>query len=323
VLAGYHFSSTEMTVEMCLSACRENEFSYSGLQWQIECYCGDKPTNGFEWAWMNKCHDTCAGNPTQICGGSNAMSVYTTPKSDPNGLCIFDFPSPRRVLDDYSITGYINMTIEYCEAICQEFYYFAVQNGDECYCGDSADRFLPAPQSHCNKPCNGDQTQFCGSNWRSNVYRNLNKSQLLPTNGSETLFSMHISGSVETNRYYDDGLSSQKSELYKDLKNEIESELTSIFESHYLVQSAKVSVTGIKPKGSISLKRRSRHMIAEFVSLCSVRDKTEIATIKNTLIKLVQNSEALTSSTNSFEIAKPKIIKIENQTSAIQNEKIG
>ena len=134
---------------------------------------------------------------------------------------------------------------------------------------------------------------------------------------------MHISGSVETNRYYDDGLSSQKSELYKELKNEIESELTSIFESHYLVQSAKVSVTGIKPKGSISLKRRSRHMIAEFVSLCSVRDKTEIATIKNTLIKLVQNSEALTSSTNSFEIAKPKIIKIENQTSAIQNEKIG
>ena len=67
-----------MTVELCLATCREKGFAYSGLQWQIECYCGDEPANGFEWAWMNKCNRKCAGNSNQICGGSNAMSVYST-----------------------------------------------------------------------------------------------------------------------------------------------------------------------------------------------------------------------------------------------------
>ena len=66
-----------MTVEMCLSFCREHGFSYSGLQWRIECYCGDVPVNGFKWAWSDKCREACAGNSFQVCGGSNAMSVYT------------------------------------------------------------------------------------------------------------------------------------------------------------------------------------------------------------------------------------------------------
>jgi len=41
-----------MTVEMCLSTCRDKEFRYSGIQWQIECYCGNEPVKGFEWAWL-------------------------------------------------------------------------------------------------------------------------------------------------------------------------------------------------------------------------------------------------------------------------------
>ena len=106
-----------MTIEMCLAACRSKGFAYSGLQWQIECYCGNEPTNGFEWAWPDKCNDRCAGNPIQICGGSSAMSVYSNPKTI-YGLCLYDFPSPRGVLGDLSITGFHNMTIQSCKNIC-------------------------------------------------------------------------------------------------------------------------------------------------------------------------------------------------------------
>ena len=77
-LNGHFFTSSEMTVEMCLSTCREKGFAYSGLQWQIECYCGNEPANRFEWAWLKKCDQKCAGNSNQICGGSGAMSVYST-----------------------------------------------------------------------------------------------------------------------------------------------------------------------------------------------------------------------------------------------------
>ena len=108
-----------MTVELCLSACREKGYEYSGLQWQSECYCGSQPREGFKWAWYGKCNDRCAGNQNQICGGSNALSLYTTPIMKPGGLCIYDNPSPRRVLDGLSVTGMNNLTVDSCNDICR------------------------------------------------------------------------------------------------------------------------------------------------------------------------------------------------------------
>ena len=46
-------------------------------------------------------------------------SLWTTPPEHPSGLCINDFPENQRVLNDYSVTGLQNMTIEYCYEICQ------------------------------------------------------------------------------------------------------------------------------------------------------------------------------------------------------------
>ena len=104
---------------MCLSICRSKGFPYTGLEWQIECHCGHEPVEGFEWAWPGKCDDRCSGNSNQICGGSNAMSVWTTPINYLEGLCINDFPQNRRVLDEFSVTGLTNLTVAYCGSICQ------------------------------------------------------------------------------------------------------------------------------------------------------------------------------------------------------------
>ena len=108
-----------MTVELCLRVCGQKGYQYAGLQWQIECFCGNEPAYGFIWAWLDKCSDRCAGNANQICGGSHAMSVYSTLPFNLNGLCIYDYPSPRRVLDDLSITGQKNVTVESCKTICK------------------------------------------------------------------------------------------------------------------------------------------------------------------------------------------------------------
>ena len=108
-----------MTIEMCLSTCREKGFRYSGLQWRIECYCGNEPLNGFEFAWLNKCSHRCGGNSNQVCGGSYVMSVYSTPQINPDGLCIFDYPSPRGVLDGFSITDKTKTTVGQCRNICK------------------------------------------------------------------------------------------------------------------------------------------------------------------------------------------------------------
>ena len=127
---------SEMTIQKCLSICRSKKFQFAGLEWSMECYCGNEPDNGFKWAWPGKCNSPCGGNLEQICGGSRAMSVYSVAT---DGICIMDFPNSRRVLDRYSVTGDENMTVELCRDICIEksTRYYGVENGDECYCGDN------------------------------------------------------------------------------------------------------------------------------------------------------------------------------------------
>ena len=78
VLNGYFFSSEEMTVEFCIATCGDKGYDYAGLEWNIECYCGNKPERGFDWAWLDKCDAKCAGDEKQVCGGSGALSVYST-----------------------------------------------------------------------------------------------------------------------------------------------------------------------------------------------------------------------------------------------------
>ena len=119
-LTGRFEAKEDMTVEMCLSICRNDGFPYAGLEWQIECYCGDEPDLGFIWSWPNKCNEKCAGDSYQNCGGSNAISIWSTPPAYLTGQCFYDFPSPQRVFEHgYSIDGLEDLTPEKCIEICR------------------------------------------------------------------------------------------------------------------------------------------------------------------------------------------------------------
>ena len=119
VLNGYVETSDSMTIESCLHLCRSKGFEYAGLEWQCECHCGNEPEQGFEWAWPSKCNEICSGDSSQICGGSSALSIWKTLPIDLNGICVNDFPSPNRVFDDFSLTGFQNLTKDNCEQICK------------------------------------------------------------------------------------------------------------------------------------------------------------------------------------------------------------
>ena len=108
-----------MTVEKCLAICRSLGFPYSGLEWSCECHCGNRPEEGFEWAWTDKCDTRCSGDSNQICGGSDAISVWKTPPAIFDGFCVQDFPQNRRVLTGQSQTGLIDLTISYCRDFCK------------------------------------------------------------------------------------------------------------------------------------------------------------------------------------------------------------
>ena len=167
-----------MTIQKCLHICRRKGFQFSGLQWQIECYCGNLPTDGFEWAWPEKCDERCAGDSNQMCGGSMAMNLYNTPRNILCGLCVYDDPE-KRVFGGPSIIGQNDMTIEKCKHLCSNYKFFGVQAGDECHCGDSDENLLPSPEIQCDTSCKGNVSQICGGSWRMNVYKTFERFDLV------------------------------------------------------------------------------------------------------------------------------------------------
>ena len=55
--------------------------------------------------------------------------------------------------------------------------YVGLQNGDECWGGNSVGSLGLAKDSECHKPCSRDINSFCGAGFRNLVYdtRNLNR----------------------------------------------------------------------------------------------------------------------------------------------------
>ena len=79
-----------MTVDKCKSLCRDKYYTYAGLEFGNECFCGDDvPIIS---APLRECHLNCKGDETQICGGFWRLSVYSITQSteQQNGLRIWN-----------------------------------------------------------------------------------------------------------------------------------------------------------------------------------------------------------------------------------------
>ena len=91
--------SSSITVDLCISYCESRGLSYAALQngfgfvfnyvvflelFKINkylnsqnCYCGNAyGKEGAASRWSLKCNKPCSGNPSQICGGEYANSIY-------------------------------------------------------------------------------------------------------------------------------------------------------------------------------------------------------------------------------------------------------
>ena len=108
-----------MTIQMCLSICRSRNFEYAGLEWQNECYCGDNINESVAWAWQEACKDKCAGDSNQICGGSNAISLWKVPPERLEGICVHSSPTNSKILNELRFNGIQSLTVEKCQQICK------------------------------------------------------------------------------------------------------------------------------------------------------------------------------------------------------------
>ncbi|KAF2427828.1 WSC-domain-containing protein [Tothia fuscella] len=77
-LVGGQKSINPLTVEKCVDACSTAGFTFAGMEYASECYCGKildqraTPKQGI----LGNCNMKCVGDLTKNCGGAKAISLY-------------------------------------------------------------------------------------------------------------------------------------------------------------------------------------------------------------------------------------------------------
>ncbi|KAH6667842.1 WSC domain-containing protein [Halenospora varia] len=168
----------DMTLETCAAFC--STYPYFGTEWSSECWCGDKLTSGSNAAPLLDCDYTCAGDATEMCGGSRRLSLYQNVNwrapEDPSSIGSYEFygcvtDSPARTLTASSLTSSA-MTLELCATFCSSYKYFGVEWSVECYCGnDFTAGAALVDSSECSMTCGGNSEELCGAGDRLSVYQ--------------------------------------------------------------------------------------------------------------------------------------------------------
>ena len=73
--------SKTLTLESCVEKCRKGNYTFVGLEFSRECFCGRIPNSYARIGRVNndKCNFPCLGDRSQSCGGFFRISVYQIP----------------------------------------------------------------------------------------------------------------------------------------------------------------------------------------------------------------------------------------------------
>ncbi|KAH6665724.1 glycosyl hydrolase catalytic core-domain-containing protein [Halenospora varia] len=88
-LGGKLFANDTMTIDKCASACAE--FTYFGLEYGRECWCGNHFGASSTSTKEDECSMPCGGDATAKCGAGNRLSVYDKEKESGGSS---EMPSP-------------------------------------------------------------------------------------------------------------------------------------------------------------------------------------------------------------------------------------
>ncbi|XP_052788050.1 xylosyltransferase oxt-like isoform X2 [Mya arenaria] len=73
---GTKFNS-DNSPQKCLEYCTTGGYQYAGLQYKVECWCGNT-YNKYGDLPETSCQTSCPGNQTETCGGYNAQRIFAT-----------------------------------------------------------------------------------------------------------------------------------------------------------------------------------------------------------------------------------------------------
>ena len=72
-------SVPSVTPARCIQACEGKGFSFAGVQWARECWCGNTVPPVDKIVDLKECDMNCVGDSSIKCGGSYRMGVFMIP----------------------------------------------------------------------------------------------------------------------------------------------------------------------------------------------------------------------------------------------------
>ena len=76
VLSGKNTADAAMTLEKCAAFCSKSGYSWFGVEYSSECYCGTNLDTLSVPSRESTCDAKCSGDASQQCGGANLLNVY-------------------------------------------------------------------------------------------------------------------------------------------------------------------------------------------------------------------------------------------------------
>ena len=137
------YTSNDNTIQRCTSVCAQGGNTIAGINFGTQCFCGTALTYLATQVIDSSCATPCPGNASEICGGSNRLSLFSNGRpivqsapGTPETTGDFYFAScyteatSRRALIGKSTSGE-SMTLEYCANFCGGYKYFGTEFGSE------------------------------------------------------------------------------------------------------------------------------------------------------------------------------------------------
>jgi len=170
------------TVESCLALAAAAGYVHAGLEYGGECWA----SNGNPYGGAipeSYCDMPCKGNHSEICGGGNTISYYTsqvsnaspvishTSGSQPwNYRSCWGEPQQGRALPNKIISS--GATAQTCldAATAMGFAHAGLEYGGECWAAIAEPYGGEIPESYCDMPCSLDTSQSCGGGFTLTLY---------------------------------------------------------------------------------------------------------------------------------------------------------
>ncbi|KAG9003868.1 hypothetical protein FRB90_011102 [Tulasnella sp. 427] len=152
--------TSTMTQGDCINRCVAAGYTYAGMQYAKECWCGNT-LSGATALSDSSCSAKCAGYVNTVFGPSSSIPSFTYQG------CYVD-QSARALSGPTSSSD--GMTRKLCQLTCgyQGYSFAGVEAGNECYCGNG---LTASSASGCTTACKGDSSTSCGGNWRLDMMK--------------------------------------------------------------------------------------------------------------------------------------------------------